>query len=470
MSSELPENPEHEHISSASPAQETRPPAPEPQSGPGPAAGIAPPVEPPAPAPSPAAPTPPIAPVAPRAAEPTAAPGQRHSLSAGAVVAISVAVALFVGAIAGGVGGFAGAWLATQSRGGSSSVVKVLPPETDEPVVAAAAAALPSVVNIDVSASEVSEEGEGGLPQGHPGVPMRGNGSGVAYRATEGAGTYIVTNAHVVKSAEDIFVTGTDRERLRAELVGLDEESDIAVVRVDAELPLIELSGSEDIVVGQSVTAIGSPFGLSHSVTSGVISAIGRSLPGASTTNPNVYPLVDVIQTDAAINPGNSGGALVDRTGKLVGINTAIYTDTGASGGIGFAVPVTTVIRVADQLIESGAAETPFLGIVGQDVTPELIEEEGLGADEGAFVVEPILGTKAEAAGLKTGDVIVSLNGAPIRSMDDLLVQVRRQDIGDTVTLGVWRGGETIEVEMEVGVKPADLKMPGQGTTPDEDQ
>jgi S1-C subfamily serine protease len=291
-------------------------------------------------------------------------------------------------------------------------------------------------------------------------VPMRGNGSGVAYRSAEDGGTYVLTNAHVVDSADGIFVTGTDRERHRGELVGFDAESDIAVVKIDAELPVIEIGDSDELEVGQSATAIGSPFGLSHSVTSGVISAIGRSLPGGNSSNPNVYPLVDVIQTDAAINPGNSGGALVDRVGKLIGVNTAIYSDTGASGGVGFAVPVNTAVRVAEQLIETGSAQTPFLGIVGQGVTPELVAEENLGVDEGAYVVETIPGTKAEEAGLAGGDVIVSLNGTPIRSMDDLLLQVRRQDIGDTVTLEVWRDGEIIEVEMEVGVKPANLEMP----------
>ena len=457
MNPEHPENPEHaespepEEAAPAAPVAPPAPPAP-------PVAAPSPPVA--APDASPAPPAPPVAAPTPAVAPPVGQPEPRRPVSTGAVVAIAIIVALFAGTVAGALGGYAGAWLATQSRGGSAALVKVVPPETDEPVVAAAAAALPSVVNIDISSDEAPQGGSGELPQGHPGVPMRGNGSGVAYRSAEDGGTYVLTNAHVVDSADEIFVTGTDRERYRGELVGFDVESDIAVVKIDAELPVIELGDSDDLEVGQSATAIGSPFGLSHSVTSGVISAIGRSLPGGNRTNPNVYPLVDVIQTDAAINPGNSGGALVDRVGRLIGVNTAIYTDTGASGGVGFAVPVNTAVRVAEQLIETGSAQTPFLGIVGQDVTPELVAEENLGVDEGAYVVEPIPGTKAEAAGLDSGDVIVSLNGTPIRSMDDLLLQVRRQDIGDTVTLEVWRDGEIIEVEMEVGVKPANLEMP----------
>ncbi|MBW6469414.1 MAG: trypsin-like peptidase domain-containing protein [Coriobacteriia bacterium] len=430
---------------------------------------------------APAAPVPPAEPVPapplPQTAPPVETPGgtgdRRAGVSTVAVIAIAIVVALIVGGLAGGVGGFAGGWLASHARGGSSSsgtgTLQVLPPETDEPVVAAAAAALPSVVNIDVSASQVSPEDSNALPESHPGVPLRGNGSGVAFRSSEDGGTYVLTNAHVVENAENIFVTGTDRERRRGELIGADAETDIAVVKIAASLPLIEIGDSDEIEVGQSATAIGSPFGLSHSVTSGVISAIGRSLPGGTGSQRNVYPLVDVIQTDAAINPGNSGGALVDRVGQLIGVNTAIYSDTGASGGIGFAVPVNTAIRVADQLIESGTAQHPFLGIVGQDVTPEFAAAEGLDVDEGAYVVEPIEGTKAEAAGIVTGDVIVSLNEVPIRSMDDLLLQVRRHRIGEVVTLEIWRGGALIEVEMEVGIKPADLEVPRPEAMPDLD-
>ncbi len=390
----------------------------------------------------------------------------RRPPSSGAVVAIALAVALFAGSIAGGFGGFAGAWIATRTTAGTGpATVKVLPPETDEPVVAAAAAALPSVVNIDVSSAGRDAEDDDSVPQGHPDVPRRGNGSGVAFRTADG-GTYILTNAHVVDGATRIVVTGTDRQRQTAELVGADAETDIAVVRIPGELPVVELGDSDDIRVGQSATAIGSPFGLELSVTSGVISAIGRSLSG-STGRTGVYPLVDVIQTDAAINPGNSGGALVDREGRLIGINTAIFTETGASGGIGFAVPVNTAVRIADQLINDGRAQHPFLGIIGQDVTPEFAEVEGLPVDEGAYVVEPIPGTMAEAAGLAAGDVIVSLDDVTIRSMDDLLLAVRRHRIGDRVTVGLWRDGERTEVEMEVGIKPDDLEAPTPPQTPE---
>ncbi|MBS3956631.1 MAG: trypsin-like peptidase domain-containing protein [Clostridiales bacterium] len=389
----------------------------------------------------------------------------RQGISAGAVVAIALAVSLFAGAIAGGFGGLAGAWIVGHLGGATqkSGTITVVPAETDEPVVAAATAALPSVVNIEVEG--VSTARDGSLPEGHPDTPRAGNGSGVAFREASDGGTYILTNAHVVDGADAIHVSGTDGERRSATLVGLDADTDIAVVHVPISLPAVALGDSSTIAVGQLVTAIGSPFGLSHTVTSGVISAIGRSITSAG-GQPGVYPLVDVIQTDAAINPGNSGGALVDREGKLVGINTAIFSETGASGGIGFAVPVNTALRIADQLIETGVAQHPFLGVVGQTVNEELAAAENLPTASGAWVVEVIEGGKAAEAGIGPGDVIVKLDEVVIRGMDDLILEVRRHAIGDVVVLGLWRNGELIDVEMEVGVKPANLEMPTREATP----
>jgi S1-C subfamily serine protease len=219
--------------------------------------------------------------------------------------------------------------------------------------------------------------------------------------------------------------------------------------------------------VGQSVVAIGSPFGLEHSVTAGVVSALGRSLPDFGTTSEDAYPLVDVIQTDAAINPGNSGGALVDTSGRLVGINTAIYTESGASGGIGFAVPVDTAIRVADQLIEGGEIRHPFIGLIGQTVTPELAAEEKLTVEEGAYVADIAKGSGSEKAGVKIGDVVTEVDGTEIRTMDDLILQVRRKQVGDTVSLMILRDGKTVELEVTVGDKPAEYESQnGPSTTP----
>ena len=352
--------------------------------------------------------------------------------------------------------GFAGGLLANvmlPGSGGGAKTVTVLPESTEEAVAAAAAAAVPSVVNIDVSGTPV--EGDSPLPQDHPDVPVTGSGSGVAFRSADDGGTYIVTNEHVVGGATNILVTTVDGDRYEAELVGADAESDMAIIKVAAELPLVDVAESDSLIVGQLVAAIGSPFGLQHSVTSGVVSALHRSLPGNSADN--VYPLVDVIQTDAAINPGNSGGALVDRSGKLVGIPSAIYSESGSDDGVGFAIPIKTVERVATELIESGSAQTPFLGIVGQTVNDALVAEEGLTVEQGAFVVEITKGTEAEKAGIQEKDVIVKLDETPIRSMDELILAVRRQSVGDTVTLTLYRGGEEMTLEMKIGVKPKDL-------------
>lgn len=409
--------------------------------------------------------------------QPYSAPPEEQRVEAGpsrsgrglgcATVAVAALISLVIASFAGLAAGFLGARLAgggLGDGGGSSEqprTVRVVPPRTAEPVAAAAAAALPSVVNIDVRAG-TNRGGQGGLPEGHENVPAIGNGSGVAYRQ-DGNTTYILTNNHVVEGARRITVRDPSGRSVDAKVVGRDPESDVAVVRVSRRIPVIQVGDSEKLTVGQTVVAIGSPFGLEHSVTSGVISALGRSLPDFTGESSSAYPLVDVIQTDAAINPGNSGGALVDRTGKLIGINTAIYSDTGASGGIGFAIPSDTVVRVADQLIEGGEVTHPFIGVIGQTVTPEFADEENLSVEEGAYVADFSDDSGAEAAGVRVGDVIVAVEGEPVRSMDDLILQVRRADVGDTVEVTVQRDNERIDLQVKVGDKPADVGR-GDGT------
>ncbi len=306
--------------------------------------------------------------------------------------------------------------------------ITVVPSRTTDPAVAASAASVPSVVNIDVSGGTASSD-DPALPKDHPGVPMKGNGSGVAYKSAPGGGTYILTNNHVVEDADKMTVRDSTGKSYPAKLVGRDPETDIAVLEVDAALPAIDLGNSGELVVGQTVVAIGSPYGLEHTVTSGVVSALGRSLPDF-TDSGNAYPLVDVIQTDAAINPGNSGGALVDSRGRLVGINTAIYSDSGSNGGIGFAVPVNTAVRVGNQLVKGGEISHPFIGVIGSTMTEELAAEKKLSVKEGAYVAEVAKGSGAEKAGVKVDDVVVAVDGAPIRSMDDLILQIRRKQVG----------------------------------------
>jgi len=378
-----------------------------------------------------------------------AAPAVKVRPRAGGVIVAS----LLVAAIAGGAAGLGAYYFAPDILGTDPRVQEIeVTASTEEAVAAAAAKALPSVVNIDVT----GEAGESDLPDSHPSVPMMGSGSGVVYQLTGDGGSYIVTNDHVAADASRIVVTDAAGDKHEAELIGTDPESDIAVIRVGVELPTISLGNSEDVEVGQMAIAIGSPFGLQHSVTAGVVSAIHRSLPD-SISDGTTYPLVDVIQTDASINPGNSGGALVDRTGDLIGIPTAIFSDTGGADGVGFAVPVRTVVRVAEQLIENGTAEHAFLGIVGQTVTEMVADELDLPVTEGALVVEITEGTGAEKAGLQPDDIIVQLDGDKIRSMDDLILAVKRRSVGDEVAVKFYRDGEIMELEMTLGVKPSNL-------------
>jgi len=380
---------------------------------------------------------------------PAAPIGPSHERRTGAILALAVVLALLTGGVAGLAGGYVAYRALPDDR---TQTVELIGDTTEEVVAAAAAVALPSVVNIDVTSST----GASSLPQNHPGVPTQGEGSGVAYRSAPDGGTYIITNNHVIDGAETIVVTDSTGERHAAELVGGDSETDIAVVRIDADIPVIGIGDSENLVVGQLAIAIGSPFGLQHSVTSGVVSAVHRPLTNVG-GNDGRYPYVDSIQTDAAINPGNSGGALVDRAGLLIGIPSAIYSDTGVSDGVGLAIPVRTATRAADELIEKGRVDTPFLGVVGQTVTPALAEQEDLPVQEGAWVADITPGTEAEKAGIRPGDVIVALDEVKIRSMDDLILTVRRQSVGDQVTLTLWRDGKKMTVEMTIGIKPQDL-------------
>lgn len=381
------------------------------------------------------------------------------------VVAVTALVASLVSLVVGAAAGFAAARLAGPAGSGwdGPAKVRVLPSKTEEPVAAVAAAALSSIVSVDVAGGgegRGKEEKAPGdrLPKNHPGVPLAASGSGVALRRSPAGGTYILTNNHVVEDATSISVTDRRGKRHKAKLVGRDADTDIAVLEIQEQVPVIKTADSDKVDVGDLVVAIGSPFGLQHSVTSGVVSAIHRSLPQRLTMRQGSYPLVDVIQTDAAINPGNSGGALLDRDGRLIGINTAIYSNSGASDGVGFAVPVNAALRVADELVKSGKAKHPFLGILGQTVNEQLAKEADLPVSEGALVKDVTKGTAAEKAGLKTGDLIVKLDDKPIRSMDDLILAVRRSKVGQRVRLGLYREGKLTEVEMTVGVKPDDLK------------
>lgn len=409
-----------------------------------------------------AAPAPQYVPAAPEqivGAEPVAAAptAGRHGSHAGVLVA-AVTLSLLVGTGAGLAGGYAAYTLLPRAEqtggapGNASRGVDLATGTTDDVVAAVAAIGLPSVVDITVTGDSASSDS--GLPSTHPDVPAQGEGSGVAYRTAEGGGTYIITNEHVVAGAASITVTDANGDRYDAELVGSDGESDIAVVLVDADIPLIEIGNSDELVVGELVVAIGSPFGFEQSVTSGVVSALHRALTDFGGAE-GQYPYVDAIQTDAAINPGNSGGALLDREGRLVGIPAAIYTESGSSAGVGLAIPSDRAVQAADDLISKGSVDTPFLGVLGQTVNEAFAAEEGLPVDEGAYVVELTAGTEAEKAGVQPGDVIVAVDDDRIRSMDDLILSVRQRAVGDEVTLTLWRDGAKTTLAMTIGAKPA---------------
>jgi len=269
-------------------------------------------------------------------------------------------------------------------------------------------------------------------------------GSGVIVDAERG---YVITNNHVIDDADNISVTLSDDRRFDAELVGRDPETDIAVIKIPThDLTAIPLGNSEDLQVGDFVVAIGNPFGLAHTVTSGIVSAVGRSGLG-------IEGYEDFIQTDASINPGNSGGALLDLRGRLVGINTAIVGPTGGNVGIGFAIPINMARGVMDALIAHGKVERGELGILVQDVTPDVADAMGVSARHGALISQVLKHSAAERAGLEAGDVIVSIDGEAIHDGADLRNKVGIADVGQSVRLEILRAGKTLVKEVTLTSK-----------------
>jgi Do/DeqQ family serine protease len=271
---------------------------------------------------------------------------------------------------------------------------------------------------------------------------FQASGSGVIVDAANG---YIVTNAHVVENAKEITVTLLDTRELKATVKGVDSNSDLAVLQVKASnLTAITLADSSKVQVGDFAIAIGNPFGQEHTVTSGIISALGRA-PGI---NDNGYE--DFIQTDAAINPGNSGGALLDLNGQLVGINSAIISNSGGSVGIGFAIPSNMVKSVMDQLVKYGKVKRGLLGVSIQTLTADAAESLGASGVEGALVSEVTEGSSAEKAGIKPGDIITSVNGRSTKTASALKAAVGVLRAGDTVEVGLVRDGKPRKVSATI--------------------
>lgn len=314
----------------------------------------------------------------------------------------------------------------------------------DEPVARVASQVEPSVVQVNVRAIQTTPFGT---------QEQDGLGSGVIYRKDG----YIITNNHVVQGASQVNIAFADGSVERGEVVGTDPATDLAVVRVNRDnLPAVKFAEDDDLIPGQLAVAIGSPSGFQSTVTSGVISGLNREIPQALAQGQRA--LVDLIQTDAAISPGNSGGALVDREGEVIGINVAYLpqTESGAPiQGLGFAIPSDTAISVADQLIETGRAVQPYIGIQLDDLTPETAEQFNLDVDSGVVVVDVLRGFGAAEAGLRSGDIITEIDGSRVEDSGDLLGALREYQPGDTVSLTVVRDGEEQPFDVTLDESPA---------------
>ncbi len=330
-----------------------------------------------------------------------------------------------------------------------------------------AKAVTPAVVNI--SSTRVVQREESGSPFDdpffrrffgdepfrHPGPRKRkeqGLGSGVIV----GADGLIVTNHHVIAKADEINVILADKREFKGKVIGTDPKTDLAVIRIEADnLPTVPWGDSSALQVGEYVLAVGNPFGLNQTVTMGIVSAIGRA-------NVGIADYEDFIQTDAAINPGNSGGALVNTRGELIGINTAIFSQSGGYMGIGFAVPSDMVKSVVSSLLKGGKVVRGWLGISIQEVTPQLAQEFGLKESKGALISDVLEDSPAESAGLKRGDIVVELNGQPIETASQLRNHVAQLGVGTRARVQVIRSGKEKNIEIKIEAQPKEIAQAGE--------
>lgn len=315
--------------------------------------------------------------------------------------------------------------------------------------------ALPSVVNIDVYTA-ASNYGFG----------FGADSSGTLQESSLGSGVilsedgYIITNYHVIEGADALEVTVGDTT-YEATIVGSDPSSDLAVIKAEGatDLTPIEIGSSSDLVIGEWVMTIGSPFGLEQSVATGIVSATSRSQILESTTGGATTIYANLIQTDAAINPGNSGGALVDSDGKLIGINTLITSYSGNYSGVGFAIPVDYALNIAEQIINGETPSHAQLGVSLSTVNSAIAERYGLSVDTGAYVTQVHAGSGAAEAGLQEGDIITKFDGQAVASASDLMLEIRSKNPGDTVTVEFNRRGETKTTEITLGSDAGALKQ-----------
>lgn len=293
----------------------------------------------------------------------------------------------------------------------------------------------------------------GGSP--HSQQPRRSMGSGFIV-STDG---YVLTNNHVVEGADEVIVRLNDRREFKATIVGTDPSSDMAVLKIDngEDLPVVSVGRSRDLRVGEWVFAIGSPFGFDYTVTAGIVSALGRSLPSEN--------YVPFIQTDVAINPGNSGGPLFNLDGEVVGINSQIYTRSGGFMGVSFAIPIDDAMNVFRQIRDDGSVARGWLGVLIQEVNRDLAESFGLKRPRGALIAEVMDGSPAQEGGLRSGDIVLEFNGESVDLSSDLPPMVGRTAVGETARLNVLREGREIELDVVIGRLPEDGEEPVEPAT-----
>jgi S1-C subfamily serine protease len=324
-------------------------------------------------------------------------------------------------------------------------------------------------VGRDLSLIQIFERSEEGvvrvnIQRSEELLGVSGVGSGFVFNKIG----HVITNAHVVENSEKVIVTFLDGRSYTADVVGVDEFTDIAVIQVDADSSLLKpllIGDSSNLKVGMEVAAIGNPFGLSGSMTSGIVSALGRLLPSESG-----FSIPDVIQTDAAINPGNSGGPLLNSRGEVIGINTAIQSNTGEFTGVGFAIPSNTIAKIVPFLISEGSYHHPWVGISGRDIDPDLAKALNLVDTRGFLIINVVEGSPADKAGLKGssetktvdgieypvgGDIILSVDGNVVRQIDDILIHLQRyKSVGDEMVLEILRDGRVTNFVLQLDERP----------------
>jgi len=388
--------------------------------------------------------------------EPCEEPAQQKRWSSAAVV-----TAASLGALVGGLlVAAAAAWAFGMMPGGRTVASSATPsssqgvaqqisiaPKAQNIDIATAVAkkVVPSVVSVSIQQAFIDRSGSQVLGK-------VGTGSGIIIRSDG----HILTNNHVIDGADRILVTVGLEEKV-ATVVGTDPSTDLAVIKIDGSgYPAIDIGSSKDLQVGQFVMAVGSPFGLEKTVTSGIVSALQRSEQAQGQNGNDITTYTNLIQTDAAINPGNSGGALVDEQGRLVGINSLIQSPSGGVGaaqsaGIGFAIPIDFAMDIANQLIQSGKATHAYVGVSTETVDENLATQFGLPMKSGALVQFAAPGGPADKAGIKRGDVIVKIGDSPVGSVADVFAAIRLHKVGETVPFQVVRTGETLTINVVLG-------------------